>query len=43
MDCYRTCDIRGKYPEEINEDLFYYLGRNLALKLEAISKRGAMR
>jgi len=33
MDCYRTCDIRGKYPDEINEALFYQFGRNIAQKL----------
>jgi phosphomannomutase len=31
MDCFRTCDIRGRYPEEIDEDLFFHLGRNIAL------------
>lgn len=33
MDCFRTCDIRGKYPEEVNEELYYYVGRRLAAKL----------
>jgi phosphomannomutase len=32
MDCFRTCDIRGRYPEEIDENLFFHLGRNIALK-----------
>jgi phosphomannomutase len=32
MDCFRTCDIRGKYPEEINEGLYYHIGRRLAEK-----------
>lgn len=30
MDCFRTCDIRGRYPEELNEPLFYDLGQELA-------------
>ena len=33
MDCYRTCDIRGRYPEELNEDLFYHFGQSIARKL----------
>jgi phosphomannomutase len=33
MDCYRTCDIRGKYPEEVHEDLFFHFGRAIALNL----------
>ncbi len=32
MDCFRTCDIRGRYPEEINEDLYFRIGRNIAIK-----------
>lgn len=32
MDCYKTCDIRGRYPDEINEELFFQFGRNIALK-----------
>ena len=35
MDCFRTCDIRGKYPEEINEELYYHIGRRLAEKFLA--------
>ena len=35
MDCYRTCDIRGKYPEDVNEDLFFHFGRAIALKFLA--------
>lgn len=32
MNCFRTCDIRGKYPEEVDEVLFYHIGRLLAEK-----------
>jgi phosphomannomutase len=32
VDCFRTCDIRGKYPEEVNEGLYYHVGRRLAEK-----------
>jgi len=27
MDCFRTCDIRGVYPAEVNEALFFRLGQ----------------
>jgi phosphomannomutase len=35
MDCFRTCDIRGKYPEEVNEELYYHIGRRLVEKFLA--------
>ena len=34
MDCFRACDIRGKYPEEIDEDLFLRLGAAVARACE---------
>jgi phosphomannomutase len=30
MDCYRTCDVRGRYPDEINEELFFHFGKSVA-------------
>jgi len=35
MGWYRTCDIRGTYPDEINEELCYHFGQAIALKLLA--------
>jgi phosphomannomutase / phosphoglucomutase len=35
MSCYKTCDIRGKYPDELNEALFYHFGQAIALKFLA--------
>lgn len=32
MSCFRPCDIRGKFPDEINEELFHQVGRGIALK-----------
>ena len=26
MDCFRMCDVRGIYPDELDETLFYRLG-----------------
>lgn len=30
MACFRPCDIRGRFPEEVNEELFYDVGRGIA-------------
>ncbi len=32
MVCFRTCDIRGRYPEEVNEALFFEVGRGIATR-----------
>lgn len=32
MDCFRTCDLRGIYPNEIDEPLFYRLGQEIAFQ-----------
>src|SRR5437016_283940 len=32
MDCFRTCDIRGKYPQEVDEELYHHIGLAMGLK-----------
>ncbi len=34
MDIFRACDVRGIYPDEINEDKAYRIGRAIATELE---------
>ena len=34
-DSFKAYDIRGKYPEEVNEDLAYVIGRVFADMLQA--------
>ncbi|MEW5979587.1 MAG: phosphomannomutase/phosphoglucomutase [Acidobacteriota bacterium] len=33
MDSFRSCDIRGCFPDEIDDGLFYQVGRKIARKL----------
>ena len=33
---FREYDIRGKYPEEINEDVYSIIGNAIAVKLSLI-------
>ena len=33
-DAFRAYDIRGTYPEQIDEDLFYQIGKSIATKIQ---------
>lgn len=35
MSAWKACDLRGKYPSEVNGDLFYMIGRSSARLLPA--------
>ena len=35
MSCFRTCDVRGTYPAEVNEDLFRRIGQAVARRWAA--------
>ena len=37
-DIFRAYDIRGRYPEEINEELYILLGKSLGTKILKDSK-----
>ena len=32
VNCFRTCDIRGLYPDEVHEELFFRLGQTIAFQ-----------